>query len=611
MGQKNPLLKIIYENGDDLLNKVQSFLDAGADPNESTEYFETPLRVASNNGRFDVVKLLFAYGANEDHLNWTELFHAVAYGTPGEVETMLGETHDLNARDTWERTPFLLSIQTGDVDKVKLLLDAGADRNDRGRCGKPPLEYAIQSDDDQMLGWLIRQGFDFEAYNDFGYTPLMQAAEDGATKCVAALIDAGADIFRKDRAQFSGKTAIAQAANAEIARLLVAAGDDLNDIDNELRAKLLGIGAQEIPNVTKQEYLAQKHRVFGKVNPELCTHKFWYEMVRCNAGAWNARDHFGDAGNMDDPAVWCYERFGKSITQLGNGEYIEIAGEHEDHYDPDFCIYNEVFHHHGAGAFEIYMYPKEVFPPTDFHTATLVDEHIYIIGNLGYYGDRKYGTTPVYRLDIKTFRIDEVVTKGDNPRWIYNHKAYFDGKSAIRVKGGEVLNSHSGEETHYLNKHDYELCLETLVWVRRDPLPMTREPEFFPAEYKKFPYSDGMLVGFEEKGKWRLTKILKVHRVDVSKGQAIMIAGEEVISSVDDFLFVVAYAASDEYESLEALERAVSEKTCTLNIERSPCRTVGFSGDYRFLGFEDVSKEELREFERWKKDFAKGSKGIP
>jgi hypothetical protein len=42
------------------------------------------------------------------------------------------------------------------------------------------------------------------------------------------------------------------------------------------------------------------------------------------------------------------------------------GGEHEDFYDPDFCIYNDVFVHERDGSVAIYGYPESVFPPTDY-----------------------------------------------------------------------------------------------------------------------------------------------------------------------------------------------------------------------------------------------------
>ncbi|HTG54825.1 MAG TPA: ankyrin repeat domain-containing protein, partial [Niabella sp.] len=117
------LLKIVYANEENLFDQVKAQLQAGAEPNECTEYFETPLRVSSRLGRFDVVKLLFESGADPSHLNWTPLFHAVAYGSLQEVQNCIEDGADLSVRDTWERTAFLLAIQSGDTDKVSCLIN--------------------------------------------------------------------------------------------------------------------------------------------------------------------------------------------------------------------------------------------------------------------------------------------------------------------------------------------------------------------------------------------------------------------------------------------------------------------------------------------------------
>src|SRR6185369_11799713 len=97
-------------------------------------------------------------------------------------------------------------------------------------------------------------------------------------------------------------------------------------------------------------------------------------------------------------------RFGQSSTLLGDGRRIAIAGEHEDYYDPDFYIYNDVIVHHPSGEVDIYCYPREVFSPTDFHSATLVGDRIVLIGRLGYSGTRMPEVTPVYALDTSTYR---------------------------------------------------------------------------------------------------------------------------------------------------------------------------------------------------------------
>jgi hypothetical protein len=165
--------------------------------------------------------------------------------------------------------------------------------------------------------------------------------------------------------------------------------------------------------------------------------------------------------------VWCFDRFGMSFTELPDGRFVEIGGEHEDYYDPDFCIYNDVVIHHGAGQFQVLGYPKDVFPPTDFHSATLVGEVVYIIGGLGYQGERNFGTTPIFRLDCRTWKIEAVESCGDNPGWIYQHKAWFDGSHGIVIFEGTICREVSGEEQHTENKERFALDLVEMKWSRR------------------------------------------------------------------------------------------------------------------------------------------------
>src|SRR5207253_2159408 len=124
---------------------------------------------------------------------------------------------------------------------------------------------------------------------------------------------------------------------------------------------------------------------------------------------------------------------------------------------PDFCIYNDVFVHEGDGSVAVYGYPESVFPPTDFHTATLFGDSIYVIGSLGYQGTRRYEVTPVYKLDVHTLRMDRVQACGEAPGWIYKHRAAAVNPHEIRVWGGMIVTGSSSEESHEQNLGSFVL----------------------------------------------------------------------------------------------------------------------------------------------------------
>lgn len=183
----------------------------------------------------------------------------------------------------------------------------------------------------------------------------------------------------------------------------------------------------------------QRHRRFGRSNPERMRLELWEWIVREKLYPVKIREHFGLDVYPDDGPDWCECDLGQTRTELPDGRIVCVAGEYEDFYDPDFCIYNHVIVRTPDDGIEIYGYPREVFPPTDFHTATLVGDRLIIIGNMGYPEDRRPGTTPVFSLDLQTYRIDPIPTRGDAPGWISDLSATLDDqRSGITISGGRV-----------------------------------------------------------------------------------------------------------------------------------------------------------------------------
>ncbi|MBD2453117.1 ankyrin repeat domain-containing protein [Nostoc sp. FACHB-87] len=450
---------------ENLISTLNLLISRGAAVNGMSSYGESAIKVAAHVGRFDAVKLLLNAGANPEQLEWTELMHAIVFGSLEQVKFLLEQGADQNVRDCWDRTPWLLSIQVGELPKAKLLLATGANHNDVGNCGKTPLMYAIENNRLEVLKWLIAEGFDIEATDEFSNTALIMAAEYGATDCVKILLEAGAN---PSSINHCDDKAIKVAKNKEIVRMLIASGEDISNINDDMRRSLTGIDNNKfsLSQVTPEQYFAGKQPRFGKSNPELMEIPFWQAMICHGCSAYAAKNFFDDTENWQDK-VWSYDRFGRSITQLADGRIIEIAGEHEDSYDPDFCIYNDVVVYQGDGSFQIFGYPQDVFPPTDFHSATLVGEYIYIIGNLGYFGTRIYHETPVYRLHIHTFVIEQVATDGEKPGWISKHKAIYQETDKIHITGGNlwVINNEKIED-YIDNSVDYVLDLSDLTWSR-------------------------------------------------------------------------------------------------------------------------------------------------
>jgi len=246
--------------------------------------------------------------------------------------------------------------------------------------------------------------------------------------------------------------------------------------------------------ITKEVFNQQRSPRFGTGNPERMRIAFWEWMVRGDEialsgpredenlagtgfvveeggnksalGAYQARQLFGESSACGDDPVWTFDRMGATRTELPDGRIICVGGEHEDFYDPDFYIYNDVIVFGREGEVEIYGYPKETFPPTDFHTATLVDGQLIIIGGPGYQGERVPGRTPVYGLDLSSYRIYEIKASGDVPGWISRHRAEVDLEGIVIVRGGQRFEGNQNDQRYHRNIEDYALDVRAAYWRR-------------------------------------------------------------------------------------------------------------------------------------------------
>ncbi|MEZ5853508.1 MAG: hypothetical protein R3D67_01715 [Hyphomicrobiaceae bacterium] len=223
---------------------------------------------------------------------------------------------------------------------------------------------------------------------------------------------------------------------------------------------------------------------FGTSNPEAAHNDVWTEIKRNGWNAYQARQELqqrtGRPIKRSGP-FWSWERFGRTTTTLPDGRIVHVAGEHEDHYDPDFCIYNDVTVEHPDGRLEFFIYPRDVFPPTDFHTATLAGDRIVLIGSLGYPQERNPGSTQVLLLDTTTFAISPApasARSGICPGWISRHTAEKINNETILVVGGKLATAKDYVDNH----RQWKLDLTTWTWSEVQPGDQSIFP-FSNAEY--------------------------------------------------------------------------------------------------------------------------------
>jgi ankyrin repeat protein len=358
-----------------LVGLLELLITNGVDLNVVTSYGESGLRVLSRIGRFDAIGVLLDAGADASHLGWTPLMRTIALGTLEDVKREVEAGGSLRDKDHWERTPWLLSLQTGEITKVSYLYEVGGDLSMRGRCNKPPLLFAVESRNAELVRWLINIGVEVDQRGDSEDTALTEAIAADNLKIVEILIEAGADLHRERY----GEAALGAIQSREMANLLLAAGADPTELRIEGQRVMLGLNSATGIFISQEDFDHGWSRRFGVLNPEMIEEKFWEYMIRTGMAASTAAEDFECGVLQQKSPIWCAQRFGQSITFMPDGRTIQIGGEHEDFYDKDFCIYNDTFIHHPSGQIEIFGYPAEIFPPTDFHTATLIGRAHYLV----------------------------------------------------------------------------------------------------------------------------------------------------------------------------------------------------------------------------------------
>lgn len=213
----------------------------------------------------------------------------------------------------------------------------------------------------------------------------------------------------------------------------------MSDKEEYRRAQKAEYEAETQPPATlsRDEFLAWRSPRVGQSGPESQDNPTWHWLVRTQLSAYTGNERFKGPSSYEAGPMWCFDRFGMSQTTLSDGRVVYVGGEHEDHYDPDFYIYNDVVVIDPDGTIHIRGYSRAQFAATDFHSATPVGNALLIIGCLGYPADRIAGVTPVYRLSLDTWCIERVATDGQSPGWIHGHTAELseDGHSVV-VTGG-------------------------------------------------------------------------------------------------------------------------------------------------------------------------------
>jgi len=210
-------------------------IEHGAEVNPSYEG-PNPLRMALDDGNFDLVRPLLARGANmniQGDERSTPLHVASHSGRTDAIRSILEYRAAIDARDGSDRTPLHVASDNGHSDAVQILLEHGADVTLRDNEGLTPLHLVSVKGNLEIIMSLIQAGADIDAPDKKHSTPLHLALANGNQKAAAFLIECGANVNAKDNNALTPLHLASLNGYVDVAELLTQRGVDLNARDSK------------------------------------------------------------------------------------------------------------------------------------------------------------------------------------------------------------------------------------------------------------------------------------------------------------------------------------------------------------------------------------------
>jgi ankyrin repeat protein len=201
---------------------IESFLDAGADPNlagkdrhtalffavlfNRTQVVELllahhanpnpamPLQFAADAGNLRIASMLIRAGADIDAASAngrTALHHAVLGRHLDVMQLLIEKGADVTVRDATGTSPLDDAVWGGSLDAAAILLAHGARLNEaQSKSGATPLNEAAYLGEAQIVRYLLQFRPDLEAADKRGYTPLDNAIRRGKERAAVLLLEA-------------------------------------------------------------------------------------------------------------------------------------------------------------------------------------------------------------------------------------------------------------------------------------------------------------------------------------------------------------------------------------------------------------------------------------
>jgi ankyrin repeat protein len=193
-----PDLRLVDAAAKQDMSAVRALVRQGVNVNTARADGSTALLWAAHWNDAETVDVLLAAGADvnaaDDH-GVTPLARACVNTNPALVEKLLAAGANRNAAQTSGLTPLMIAAHTGNVAVVQLLLARGANVNAAmTRTGTTALMWAVAERHAPVVHLLIQAHANVHASSTRGFTPLLFAATNGDIEMARILHAAGVDV---------------------------------------------------------------------------------------------------------------------------------------------------------------------------------------------------------------------------------------------------------------------------------------------------------------------------------------------------------------------------------------------------------------------------------
>jgi len=178
---------------------VEYLVDVGADINSKNSKNETPLRFSASNNHLDVFEYLLNQGADfgdgingESYLHWSSRNGYLSF-----VECLVNHQAEVNAKNSKNETPLLVSASNNHLDVFEYLLNQGADFGD-GINGESYLHWSSRNGYLSFVECLVNHQAEVNAKNSKNETPLHLSSSSGHLSVVEYLVNHQAEVNAKD-----------------------------------------------------------------------------------------------------------------------------------------------------------------------------------------------------------------------------------------------------------------------------------------------------------------------------------------------------------------------------------------------------------------------------